>query len=35
MQLQHHDRDDDGDHAVAECFQPILSHVRKITKTGS
>jgi hypothetical protein len=26
LQLQHHDGDDDGDHAVAECFDPILTH---------
>jgi hypothetical protein len=26
FQLQHHDRDDDGDHAVAERFEPVLAH---------
>ena len=26
LQLQHHDGDDDGDHAGAECFDPILTH---------
>jgi hypothetical protein len=24
--FQHHDGDDDGDHAIAEGFQPILFH---------
>jgi hypothetical protein len=24
--LQNHDGDDDGDHAIAECFQPALAH---------
>ena len=26
LHLQHHDRDDDGDHAIAERFQPSLAH---------
>jgi hypothetical protein len=26
FQLQHHDRDDDGDNAVAESGQPFLLH---------
>src|SRR5918992_1764169 len=26
LQLQHHDGDDDGDHAITERFKPILSH---------
>ena len=26
FQLQHHDGDDDGQHAVAEGFQPVLFH---------
>jgi len=24
FQFQHHDSDDDGKHAIAECFQPIF-----------
>ena len=24
LQLEHHDRDNDGDHTVAECFQPAF-----------
>jgi hypothetical protein len=26
LDLQHHDGDDDGDHAITERFKPILSH---------
>jgi hypothetical protein len=26
VHLQHHDGDDDGDHAIAEGFQPSLAH---------
>jgi hypothetical protein len=26
LQLQHHDGDDDGDHAIAESRQPFLLH---------
>ena len=29
LQLQHHDGDDDGDHAIAERFKPILSHAER------
>jgi hypothetical protein len=29
LQLQHHNRDDDGEHAVAECFQSMLAHDRQ------
>src|SRR5690349_7367916 len=25
-QLEHHDRDDDCDHAVTECFEAVASH---------
>jgi len=28
LHLQHHDGDDDGDHPVAECFEPSLAHAR-------
>ena len=26
LQLQHHDGDDDGDHAIAERFEPAFGH---------
>src|SRR6185369_5779756 len=26
LQLQYHDGDDDGDHAIAKCFKSALSH---------
>src|SRR5215831_1441421 len=26
LHLQHHDGDEDGDHAITERFKPILSH---------
>jgi hypothetical protein len=26
LQLQDHDRDDDRDHAVTECKEPVLLH---------
>ena len=26
LQFEHHDSDDDGDDAVAECFQPAFAH---------
>src|SRR5690348_13677140 len=26
VQLEHHDRDEDGDHAIAERFEPIRCH---------
>jgi hypothetical protein len=26
LQLQNHDGNDDGDHAIAECFEPALAH---------
>ena len=29
LQLQYHDGDDDGDHAIAERFKPILSHAER------
>jgi hypothetical protein len=25
-QAQHHDRNDDGKHSIAECFHPSLAH---------
>src|ERR687896_2504399 len=28
LHLQHHDGDDDGDHAITERFKPILSHAK-------
>jgi len=28
LQLQHHDRNDDGKHPIAECFHAALSHVQ-------
>jgi hypothetical protein len=33
FQLQHHDSDDDGEHAIAECFEPGLLHGPKINKS--
>src|SRR5919108_5461349 len=29
LHLQHHDGDDDGDHAITERFKPILSHAER------
>jgi hypothetical protein len=29
FELQHHNRDDDGDHSIAESFQTVLSHLFK------
>src|SRR5580765_5933825 len=26
FEFQHHDGDDDGQHAVAECFEPAFTH---------
>jgi hypothetical protein len=26
LHFQHHDRDDDGDHTIAESLKPTLSH---------
>jgi hypothetical protein len=26
LQLQHHDGDEDGHHAITECFQAVCSH---------
>src|ERR1041384_5903270 len=33
LNLQHHDRDDDCHHAVAECFQPSSSHLYSESRT--
>src|SRR5439155_3855799 len=30
LDLQHHDRDDDRDHGVAECLQPSLAHLPSV-----
>ena len=30
FQFQHHDGDDDGEHAVAEGFEPVLLHKPRI-----
>ena len=32
LHFQHHDGDDDGEHAVAEGFEPGLLHGSKISK---
>ncbi len=26
-QIEHHDRDEDGDHAIAESFEPSFAHI--------
>src|SRR5690242_19248418 len=30
--FEDHDCDDDGDHAVTECFEPVVSHSPRISK---
>src|SRR3982751_5528313 len=35
LQLEHHDRDDDCDHAIAECFEPVLAHIRGTAPVSS
>ena len=32
LELQNHDGDDDGDHTIAECFQPALAQCRNPMK---
>src|SRR4051794_16322187 len=34
LQLEHHDRDNDGDHTVAECFQPAFVQRLRSRRTG-
>src|SRR5512135_997799 len=33
LELQHHDGDDDGDHAIAECFESAFAHSVLATET--
>src|SRR6266436_3658766 len=32
FELEHHNRDDDGDHSITESFQTVLSHLFKIVR---
>jgi hypothetical protein len=31
LHLQHHDRDDDGDHTIAESLKPAFSHRSRLS----
>src|SRR5438105_1709389 len=35
FQLQNHDRDQDRDHAIAECFEPALRHLNSLPRLPS